>query len=141
MTMKKTKKDMLKTVRSNKEKEIIKLIKRDRLDEALKRVTKREITLLDEISNESLKSGKKPILQQTVKILTRMIELNPEDAKTYNNRGVAYAELSQYENAINDYTKAIEIDYRYAETYYNRGNSYVELNQYENAINDYTKRN
>jgi len=62
-----------------------------------------------------------------------------EYAKAYNNRGVAYAKLNEYERAIKDYDKAIELNPNYAETYYNRGNAYAKLNKYERAIKDFSK--
>ena len=60
-------------------------------------------------------------------------------AVTYNNRGVAYHELKQYERAIEDFNKAIELDPNLADGYYNRGFTYHELKQYERAIEDYNK--
>ena len=40
----------------------------------------------------------------------RVIELNPNSTAAYNNRGVAYYNLKEYEKAIDDYNKAIELD-------------------------------
>ena len=60
-------------------------------------------------------------------------------AVTYNNRGVAYHELKQYERAIEDFSKAIELNPNLADGYYNRGFTYHELKQYERAIEDYNK--
>jgi len=71
---------------------------------------------------------------------TKAIELNPRDAKAYNNRGNAYGNKGQYDQAIADYTKAIELNPRDATTYYNRGMSYgKDKGQHDQAIADYTK--
>lgn len=70
---------------------------------------------------------------------TKAIEINPEDAMAYNNRGVAYHKLEQYENAISDLTKAIEIHSEESNYYRNRGVSYHHFKQYEKAIKDFTK--
>ncbi len=51
------------------------------------------------------------------------IELNEEFSIAFNNRGIAKAELTLYEEAIADYTKAIELDNEYARAFYNRGNA------------------
>jgi tetratricopeptide (TPR) repeat protein len=59
---------------------------------------------------------------------TRAIELDPEDAMAYNNRGIAYADLGQYKQAIRDYDRAIELNPEYAAAYNNRGNAYLMLN-------------
>jgi Flp pilus assembly protein TadD len=39
------------------------------------------------------------------------IELNPKDARVFNNRGTAYADLKQFEKAIQDYNQAIELTF------------------------------
>jgi len=57
----------------------------------------------------------------------------------YNNRGNAYSELKQYEEAIEDYSKAIELNPNDAEAYNNRGTAYDELQHQEEAIGDYSK--
>jgi len=62
-----------------------------------------------------------------------------EYAEAYNNRGNAYAELNEYERAIEDFSKAIELNPALAEAYNNRGLAYAELNKYERAIEDYNK--
>jgi tetratricopeptide (TPR) repeat protein len=40
--------------------------------------------------------------------------LNPEYANAYYNRGIAYNDLKQYNEAIADYTKAIELNPKFA---------------------------
>ena len=62
-----------------------------------------------------------------------------KDAKAYFNRGLAYDDKGQYDQAISDYSKAIEINPRLADAYYNRGNSYDDKGQYDQAISDYSK--
>ncbi|WP_313893810.1 tetratricopeptide repeat protein, partial [Psychrobacillus sp.] len=70
---------------------------------------------------------------------TKAIEINPEYALAYNNRGIANQNFKKYEEAIADYTKAIEINPEYALAYNNRGSAYGNLDKYEEAIADYTK--
>ncbi len=40
----------------------------------------------------------------------KVIEINPQDADAYNNRGYVYYNLKEYDKAIKDYNKAIEIN-------------------------------
>ncbi len=61
------------------------------------------------------------------------------DAKFYNNRGAAYGEKGQYDQAISDFSKAIEIDARYNKAYNNRGIVYRLKGQYDRAILDFKK--
>ena len=58
------------------------------------------------------------------RIMTGPSKSIPKYADAYNNRGVAYAKLGDYRQAISDYDRAIEINPEYAEAYYNRGIAY-----------------
>jgi tetratricopeptide (TPR) repeat protein len=49
------------------------------------------------------------------------LEINPRNENAYNNRGRAYMEKGQYDQAISDYTKALEINPRHQQAYYRRG--------------------
>lgn len=71
--------------------------------------------------------------------LTKAIELNPNFAEAYNNRGIAYRKEGDYDHAIDDYTKAIELKPDFAKAYNNRGNAYSDKGDYTRAIADYTK--
>lgn len=63
----------------------------------------------------------------------------PNDAKFYIDRGVAYGQKGQFEQAIADFTKAIEIDPKSTDAYFNRAVAYAKKNQHDRAISDYTK--
>jgi len=67
----------------------------------------------------------------------RAIELGPEYAMAYYDRGNAYAELQDYERAIEEYGQAIELNPKYAPAYNNRGLAYYNLQDYERAIGDF----
>ena len=60
-------------------------------------------------------------LRQAIEDYDRAIEINPENAGAYYNRGVAYGKLGDHRQAIEDYDRAIEINPEYAEAYNNRG--------------------
>jgi len=70
---------------------------------------------------------------------TQKKKTEARDAEFYNNRGIAYDEEGQYDQAILDYNKALEINPRYAEAYNNRGVAYANKGQYDQAISDYNK--
>jgi tetratricopeptide (TPR) repeat protein len=61
------------------------------------------------------------------------------DAEAYFNRGLAYLQKYQYDQAISDFTKAIEIDPRSASAYNNRGLAWKNKGDYDRAIADYNK--
>ena len=58
-------------------------------------------------------------------------------ASTFNNRGIGYAKLGEYERAVKDYDQAIEINPDSESYFYNRAIAYNQLGQNERAIADY----
>ena len=86
----------------------------------------------------ALWNGKKladPI--KAIEYLNNAIKLQPNHANVYNNRGIAYASLGQYQLAIDDYNKAIRLEPDHASAYNNRGNAYANLGQHQQAIDDF----
>lgn len=78
-------------------------------------------------------------LDKQIELYTKAIELNPNYAEAYNNRGVAYYDKGEFNKAIEDYNKAIELNPNDAEAYNNRGVAYKKKGDIFKAIEDYTK--
>ena len=78
-------------------------------------------------------------MDEAIEAYSRAIELNPNDAASYNNRGLAYKEKGEHDCAIEDYTKAIELNPKFAEAYVNRGNAYRETGELNRALEDCNK--
>jgi len=76
---------------------------------------------------------------QTIKDLNKAIELDPNNAAAYNNRGYAYYNLKEYDKAIRDYDRAIELNPNDAESYKDRGRAYIGLDEQIRAIMDFDK--
>ena len=77
-----------------------------------------------------------------IKSYNQAIELNPNNALAYKDRGEVHYDLKNYSQAISDYSKAINLKPNYAMVYVlynNRGNAYAELKEYNKAIADYNK--
>lgn len=58
---------------------------------------------------------------QTIRELDESIRLDPEDAATYRNRGIAYRFKGDYDCAISDFDESIQLDPENARVYHNRG--------------------
>lgn len=69
----------------------------------------------------------------TIAEYTKAIELNPNDAKAYVNRGVAYYTRGNLNQAVADFSKAIELDSQFATAYYNRGLAYKSTGNLDQA--------
>ena len=57
----------------------------------------------------------------------------------YNNRGIHYFDIGEFDKAIEYFNKAIRLDPEFAIAYYNRGCAYNEKGDYDRAIGDYNK--
>ena len=70
---------------------------------------------------------------------TTAIELNPEVANIYYNRGKVYHAKREMDNAIQDYSKVIELNPEAYDVYVNRGNAYSYRGVFDLAMQDYSK--
>ena len=87
-------------------------------------------------------------LLKAIKMYSRAIQLKPDYAAAFNNRGLAYAKLlsvsgesnsqCNFEKAIIDFTEAIRLRPFEASYYCNRGAKYSELKEREKAIDDFS---
>ena len=69
----------------------------------------------------------------------RAIELNPQDAYAYNNRGVAKNALGDHQGAIADFDNAIERNSQFAHAYNNRGVAKSDSGDHQGAVADFDK--
>ena len=69
----------------------------------------------------------------------KAIEIDPQYAFAYNNKGVALSNLGRNEEAIASYDKAIELDPQNAEAYNNKGIILSNLGKREEAIECFDK--
>ena len=78
-------------------------------------------------------------MNKAIEAYSRAIELNPNNANTHHNRGVAYCSKGNYDGAIADFDIAIELNPNDAYAYSNRGTAYTNKRELAKAIVDYTK--
>lgn len=67
------------------------------------------------------------------------VHKSPRKARPYINRGLAYQNQGNLQQAMLDYNKAIEIKPDYAEAYNDRGLIYYSRGEFDQAIADYCK--
>ncbi len=75
-------------------------------------------------------------LQAILHDLDKTLELAPDFAFAYYNKGLVLSRLSRNTEAITNYGKAIEYEPTLAEAYFNRGLLRVENNQTQEGLND-----
>jgi tetratricopeptide (TPR) repeat protein len=74
-----------------------------------------------------------------VEAYDRVLEQNPEDGSSLNNRGYAHWMLGNDEKAIRDYTRAIELDGRAKDPQLGMGDLHLKARAPQKAIPYYTK--
>jgi protein O-GlcNAc transferase len=72
-------------------------------------------------------------------LIGKAIEINPNCAPAFSNRGNALQELKRFDEAISSFDKAIALKPDYADAFYNRGNALQELKHLEAALLSYDK--
>ncbi len=82
---------------------------------------------------------KKHKYNEAINELTKAIELDPQLAEAYRQRGIAYRWSKRPGSAVVDYTAAIKLQPNWAEAYRNRGNAFRMNGDYEKAIADFNK--
>ena len=70
---------------------------------------------------------------------TQAIDINPQCADAYFNRGTIFETKGAYDLAIADFTQVIQIKPQDADAYLNRGLAYRAKEEIDNAIADYSK--
>lgn len=106
-------------------------------DEFFRSATEDKIKLSKQKFDAARELYKRNDYNGAIKLLDAAIQLNPNYATAYYNRGLAYFKQQQYQRAIQDFDAAIQLNPNYAATFNNRGNAYQNLKQYQRAIQDY----
>jgi tetratricopeptide (TPR) repeat protein len=76
---------------------------------------------------------------EKIEYLTKAIELYPEFARAYINRGNIFQDKGEFDRAVRDYDKAILLDSTIAAAFFNRGNAYQLLGLYDQSLRDFSK--
>jgi protein O-mannosyl-transferase len=99
-------------------------------------VTENNYIAHNNLASVLLKEGKPG---EAIDNCNRAIQIAPDYADAFYNRGVAYNDLNRYQSAIENYSEAIRLKPDYAKAYNNRGFTYTMTGLYQQAIADATK--
>jgi tetratricopeptide (TPR) repeat protein len=92
-----------------------------------------------EHANKAVKLAQAGSYDEAIAEFTKAIQLSPNDARIYNDRGWAYYKLNRFPEAIEDFSKAIEIAPKDYAGYSGRGVMLVAQNQNDAALVDLNK--
>ena len=110
----------------------------------IKNLLERALELSPDMPEALMQMGKWNHIQcnycEALNMYNRAIQLKPDYAAAFNNRGVTYVETGNYrdnmEKAIADYTEAIRLRPSEGTYYFNRGLNYSKLGLHKEAIAD-----
>ena len=97
------------------------------------------VTSQDRADSAKTEAKRQKCYNDAITHYTESIDLDPELAEAYNNRGNAYHSTGDFDAAIQGFNKAINLDPEYASAYHNRGLAYFQTDDFEAAIEDYSK--
>ncbi len=78
-------------------------------------------------------------IDRAIECYSSVIDLKPDYAEAYNNRGVSYQERGEHDLAIADFNTVIELNPDDAHSYVNRGTAYKDKGDYNHAIKDHNR--
>ena len=76
---------------------------------------------------------------EAVSYLTKALEINPNHAACYSNRGNALKELNRLQESLSDYRRAVYLSPSYAEAHCNMGVTLYEQGKLEDAVASYER--
>ena len=77
--------------------------------------------------------------KNAISAYSRALQINPNFAEAYNNRGNAYVQLKNYQQAMQDLQNAVRLNNADARIHNNLGGVYLLLENYNAAISEYTQ--
>jgi tetratricopeptide (TPR) repeat protein len=76
-------------------------------------------------------------LDNAINNFTKAIEINPQNAVGYRERGACNCQLKKYDDALSDYNMAKELNDKAPRLYYYLGGLYLDRNEEEKALENY----
>ncbi|MEO0488122.1 MAG: tetratricopeptide repeat protein [Cyanobacteria bacterium J06659_2] len=99
--------------------------------------TKSEIQQFEALKAQAFESTQRGDFVQAEDDWTQLIDLFPQSAALWSNRGNVRAGQNKLEEALADYTQSIALAPSEPDPYINRGATYEALGQWDEAIADY----
>mmetsp|Transcript_842 Transcript_842/g.2739 ORF Transcript_842/g.2739 Transcript_842/m.2739 type:complete len:275 (+) Transcript_842:323-1147(+) len=86
--------------------------------------------------NQLMENG---LFREAILAFGQAIQLKPDFATAFHERGSAYMRLMELDNALEDFSRAIELRPDYAIAYTSRGTAFLHKGEFQAAISDSTK--
>jgi tetratricopeptide (TPR) repeat protein len=77
--------------------------------------------------------------EKALAYLNEAIRKDAHFAEAFNNRGIAYADLGRWREAIKDYDRAIQLESTLSDAFNNRGTAHANLGETQQSIEDFER--
>lgn len=98
-----------------------------------------EIEQLEALDQQAFAAARQGDFAQAEQAWTEMLEIMPNNAAIWSNRGNVRVSQNKIEDAIADYNQAIELAPDAADPYLNRGTAWEAQEKWQAAIDDYNR--
>jgi len=123
-----------KKTKDKKIRRIIKLITDGKLDKALELA---DVNDVEDLLGIGAQFWQNEVHDVAEKIFDRVIQLDPNLAEAWSNKGLALGNLGKYDEEIKCYDAAIKINPNLADAWYNKGIALGNLGKYDEEIKCY----
>ncbi|MBE9007787.1 tetratricopeptide repeat protein [Fortiea sp. LEGE XX443] len=89
-----------------------------------------------ELYLKGLEKAKQKDYARAIADFSQVVQIAPDFAEVYLQRGLAYYDLGQILQAVSDYTETLKIDSQFVEAYYSRALARVALKNLAGALED-----
>jgi tetratricopeptide (TPR) repeat protein len=89
------------------------------------------------VRERAITADGKMVYDRAIADYSQAIQLDPDYAPVYSDRGNVYSDKKDYDRAIADYSQAIRLNPNFVEAYSERGSAYNGKKDYDRAIADY----
>ena len=76
-------------------------------------------------------------LKDALELVNHLIIIDPHNSGNFNNQGLVFKEVGDFNSAILSFDKAIKIDPKFVDAYFNSAVTFDALSLYDRAINHY----
>lgn len=85
-------------------------------------------------SNEGINLSEEGNYTEAIRAFDEALKINPQNATTWNEKGMVLAKLRKYDDAIKAYDEALKINPQNVDAWKNKGNALRNLGRYEEAF-------
>ena len=77
--------------------------------------------------------------EKAITVLKKVVETEPQNSEGYRHLGLAYSNIGEYSEALENWNRCLDLDPLNHQTWWNFGQLHESLGDFEQAFHAYTK--